>query len=356
MTTLVTGATGFIGGNLARLLSARGEAVRALVRPAANDLAIRDTSVTPVPGDLLDIPSLRRAAAGCDRVYHCAATYSFWSPRPDDIYQTNVAGAVNLLNVAREAGVRRVVFTSTVATIGLPGTDTAADTDIDADTDAAADANANAAAPTHTPPLGSENIPPKRSHIIGHYKQSKYLAEQVALAANDADLEVVVVNPCAPVGPWDVKPTPTGRIPLDFARGRIPGYVATGMNLVDVADVAQGHILAMEKGRPGERYILGHRNLTLRQVFAILSDITGRRAPRLRFPYWFIIGAAYCDQWLESGIMRREPVIPLEGIKITRHPMYVTSRKAVAELGLPQSPVETALENAVSWFSDHGYL
>ena len=340
MTTLVTGATGFIGGNLARLLSARGEAVRALVRPAANDLAIRDTGVGQVPGDLLDIASLRRAAAGCDRIYHCAATYSFWSRRPGDIYRTNVAGTVNLLNVAREAGVRRVVFTSSVATIGLPG----------------ADAAAAAAAPTTGRPLGAEDIPPQRSHIIGHYKQSKYLAEQVALAANDSDLEVVVVNPCAPVGQWDVKPTPTGRIPLDFARGRIPGYVATGMNLVDVADVVQGHILAMEKGRAGERYILGHRNLTLRQVFAMLADITGRRPPRLRFPYWFIIGAAYCDQWLESGIMRREPVIPLEGIKITRHPMYVSSRKAVAELGLPQSPVETALENAVSWFTDHGYL
>lgn len=340
MTTLITGATGFIGGNLARALSARGEAVRALVRPAANDLAIRDTGISQVPGDLLDIASLRRAAAGCDRIYHCAATYSFWSRRPSDIYRTNVAGTVNLLNVAREAGVRRVVFTSSVATIGLPSPDAAAAAD----------------APTAGRPLGAEDIPPQRSHIIGHYKQSKYLAEQVALAANDSDLEVVVVNPCAPVGQWDVKPTPTGRIPLDFARGRIPGYVATGMNLVDVADVAQGHILAMEKGRAGERYILGHRNLTLRQVFAILADITGRRPPRLRFPYWFIVGAAYCDQWLESGIMRREPVIPLEGIKITRHPMYVSSRKAVAELGLPQSPVETALENAVSWFTDYGYL
>ncbi len=334
MTTLVTGATGFIGGNLARALSKRGEDARALVRPAANDLAIHDTKVKQMPGDLLDIDSLSRAITGCDTVYHCAATYSFWSRRPADIYRTNVAGTQNLLNVARQAGVRRVVFTSSVATIGLP--------------------SAGAASPRQQ--LGDEDIPPAPSHLIGHYKQSKYQAEQLALAANGDDLEVVVVNPCAPVGKWDVKPTPTGRIPLDFARGRIPGYLATGMNLVDVADVAQGHIMAMERGRPGERYILGHRNLTLRQVFGMLAAITGRRAPRLRFPYWLIIGAAYCDQWLESGIMRREPAIPVEGIKIARRPMYVSSRKAVSELGLPQSPVEAALEKAIRWFTDYGYL
>ena len=333
MTTLVTGATGFIGGNLARALCARGEDVRALVRPTANDLAIRDTAVKRIPGDLLDADSLRRAVDGCETVYHCAATYAFWARRPDDIYHTNVAGTRNLLAAARQAGARRVVFTSSVSTIGLPAPGVA-----------------------ELRQLGSEDRPPDPSHLIGHYKQSKYAAERLALAANDDDLEVVVVNPCAPVGKWDVKPTPTGRIPLDFARGRIPGYVATGMNLVDVADVAQGHILAMERGRAGERYILGHRNLTLREVFGMLADITGRRAPRLRFPYWFIIGAAYCDQWVESGIMRRQPTIPVEGIKITRHPMYVSSQKAVAELGMPQSPVETALEKAVRWFTDHGYL
>ena len=333
MTTLVTGATGFIGGNLARTLASRGEVVRALVRPGANDTVIRDVNVEQCSGDLLDMGSLRRALAGCDTVYHCAATYAFWANRPADIYDTNVTGTQNVIDAAREAGVRRVVFTSSVSTIGLRST-----------------------AGGEPEELGNEDLPPSPSHLIGHYKQSKYAAEQIALAANGDGLEVVVVNPCAPVGKWDVKPTPTGRIPLDFARGRIPGYLDTGMNLVDVADVAEGHILAMERGQPGQRYILGHRNLSLRQVFGMLSEITGRRTPRIRFPYWFVMGAAYCDQWLESGIMRRQPAIPVEGIKIARHPMYVSCRKAVTELGLPQSPVEEALEKAVAWFADHGYL
>ena len=334
MAVLVTGATGFIGGNLARALAARGDDVRALVRAGANDLAIRGTSVAQVTGDLLDADSLRRAVSGCDVVYHCAAAYSFWTANPSLIYRVNVDGTRNLLDAARQAGVRRVVFTSSVSTIGLPAI--------------------GAGHPQGK--LGDEGMPPDPSHLIGHYKQSKYQAERLALAANDDDLEVVVVNPCAPVGKWDVKPTPTGRIPLDFARGRIPGYLDTGLNLVDVADVAQGHILAMEHGRPGERYILGHRNLTLREVFGMLAAITGRSAPRLRFPFWLITGLAYCDQWIESGILRRHPVIPVEGVKIARHPMYVSSQKAVGELGLPQSPVETALEKAVRWFTDHGYL
>ena len=334
MTVLVTGATGFIGGNLARALVTRGDDVRALVRPGANDLAIRDTGVAQVAGDLLDADSLRRAVSGCDAVYHCAATYAFWASNPSLIYRANVEGTGNLLDAARQAGVGRVVFTSSVSTIGLPAT-------------GSGHPHGN---------LGVEDMPPDPSHLVGHYKQSKYQAEQLALAANDDGLEVVVVNPCAPVGKWDVKPTPTGRIPLDFARGRIPGYLNTGMNLVDVADVARGHILAMERGQPGERYILGNRNLTLSEVFGMLAAITGRPAPRLRFPFWFVTGLAYCDQWLEGGIMRRPPGIPVEGIKIARHPMYVSSRKAVEELGLPQSPVETALEKAVRWFTDHGYL
>ena len=334
MTTLVTGATGFVGGNLARALTERDEDVRVLVRPASNDLAIRDLNVTQVTGDVLCAESLRKAVGGCETVYHCAASYSFWSRQRDAIYQTNVQGTRNVLDAARESGARRVVFTSSVSTIGLP----------------------QHGGGNPDGPLGAEEMPPDPSHLIGHYKQSKFQAEQLALAANDDDLHVIVVNPCAPVGAWDVKPTPTGRIPLDFARGRIPGYLATGMNLVDVADVSQGHILAMERGTPGERYILGNRNLTLLEVFGMLAEITGRRTPRLRFPYWLVIGAAYCDQWLESDLMRREPSIPVEGIKITRHPMYVSSAKAIEQLGLPQNSVEAALEKAIRWFSDYGYL
>ena len=338
MTALVTGATGFIGGNVARQLRRRGDAVRALVRPGANDLAIRNTGVVPVAGDLLEPDSLRRAMSGCAVVYHCAAVYAFWARQPGDIYRANVDGTRNIIAAARQAGIRRLVFTSSVSTIGLPS--------------GGADTDANAGAKR----LGDETLPPQPEHLIGHYKQSKYQAEQLALAANGDGLEVVVVNPCAPVGKWDVKPTPTGRIPLDFARGRIPGYLDTGMNLVDVDDVAQGHLLAMERGMPGERYILGHRNLTLREVLQMLAGITGRRAPRLRFPYWLAGAAAVCDQWLEGGLLRRTPAIPLEGIKIARHPMYVSSQKAVSQLGLPQSPVENALEKAVRWFTDYGYL
>ena len=333
MTTLVTGATGFIGGNLARALWARGEDVRALVRPSANDLAIRETGVAQVTGDLLDSESVRRAAAGCETVYHCAATYSFWSPHPREVYRSNVAGTTNLLDAARRAGVRRVVFTSSVSTIGIPEN--------------------GSGDPAR---LGAEEMPPRPALLIGDYKQSKYATEQLALAANDDDMEVVVVNPCAPVGEWDVKPTPTGQIPLSFARGKAPGYIATGMNLVDVADVAEGHILAMERGVPGERYILGHRNLTLKEIFDILSKITGRRAPGIRIPHWAILGIAYIDEFIEGSLLRRPPAVPVEAIKITRHPMYVSSGKAVSELGLPQSPVETALEKAVRWFRDHGYI
>lgn len=333
MTTLVTGATGFIGGNLARALWARGEDVRALVRPSGNDLAIRDTGVAQVNGDLLDSDSVRRAAEGCETVYHCAAIYSFWSPKPREMYRSNVVGTVNLLDAARRAGVRRVVFTSSVATIGIPENGSR---DLE-----------------H---LGTEDMPPRPAILIGYYKQSKYATEQIALAANDHEMEVVVVNPCAPVGEWDVKPTPTGQIPLFFARGKAPGYIDTGMNLIDVADVAEGHILAMERGVPGERYILGYRNLTLKEIFEMLSEITGRRAPNIRIPRWAILGVAYLDEFIEGTLLRHPPSIPVEAIKITKHPMYVSSKKAVAELGLPQSPVEVALEKAIRWFRDHGYL
>ena len=333
MTTLVTGATGFIGGNLARTLWTRGEDVRALVRPSANDLAIRETGVAQVTGDLLDSESVQRAVDGCETVYHCAATYAFWSPRPREVYRSNVTGTENLLDAARRAGVRRVVFTSSVSTIGIP--------------DQGSDDPES---------LGTEEMPPRPALLIGYYKQSKYASEQVALAANDGEMEVVVVNPCAPVGEWDVKPTPTGQIPLSFARGKAPGYIATGMNLVDVADVVEGHILAMERGVPGERYILGYRNLTLKEIFDILSKITGRRAPNIRIPHWAILGIAYLDEFIEGTLLRRLPAVPVEAIKVARHPMYVSSSKAVSELGLPQSPVEAALEKAIRWFRDHGYI
>lgn len=334
MKVLVTGATGFIGGNLARALWGRGYEVRALVRPKSNTLTIDGTGVEQAQGDIRDRESLASAIKGCQAVFHCAAAYTFWARDPSIIYQTNVDGTANVLEAAQRADVSRVVYTSTVSTIGLPeGVH-----------------NAGAA-----PSLGTEESLVSPRHLVGHYKKSKYQAEQMALKKCGDGLPVVVVNPTAPVGPWDVKPTPTGRMVLDFLRGRIPAYVATGMNLVDVGDVAEGHILALEKGRPGQRYLLGNRNVTLMEFFSMLQAATGRRAPRWRIPFPVAIGLGYLDLLLEGVILRREPRIPLEGIKIAQTPMYVSCQKAVAELGLPQTPVEIGLEKAVNWFKDNGY-
>jgi dihydroflavonol-4-reductase len=326
MRVLVTGATGFIGGNLARELRRRGHEVSALVRPGSNTLTIDGTGVEQVAGDILDRESVDRALRGCEVVFHCAAAYTFWAPDPDLVYRTNVGGTANVLEAARQAGVSKVVYTSTVSTVGLA-----------------------------TGEPGTENTPMDPSRLVGHYKKSKYQAERLALTMASEGLPVVVVNPTTPVGPWDVKPTPTGRMVLDFLRGRIPVYLETGMNLVDVADVAAGHILAMEQGEPGQRYLLGNRNVTLREIFAMLQVVTGRRAPRWRAPYWLALGAGYLDQLVEGRVLGREPRIPLEGLKVARTPMYVSCLKAVTELGQPQSPVEAALEKSAKWFIDHGY-
>ena len=338
MKVLVTGATGFIGGNLARELWSRGYRVRALARPGSNTLTIEDTDIEPVVGDLLDRQSVERAMRGCQAVFHCAAAYTFWARDPSQIYRTNVEGTRIVLEAARQAEVDRVVYTSTVSTIGIPP----------------------------TPPLGKggggglglgdEATEVDPHHLVGNYKKSKYMAERVALQMAQEGLPVVVVNPTAPVGPWDVKPTPTGRIVLDFLKGRIPAYVDAGMNVVDVSDVAVGHILALEKGVPGERYLLGHQNLTLKAVFDLLQQLSGRPAPRWKVPHWLALGAGYVDQLVEGVALRREPRIPVEGLKIARRPMYVSCQKAVDELGLPQSPVEAALEKGIHWFTKYGYV
>jgi dihydroflavonol-4-reductase len=327
MKVLVTGATGFIGGNLARELCRRGYQVRALVRPNSSTLTIEDTGIEMVTGDILDQESLGKAVRGCQRVFHCAAVYSFWSPDPRAIYRTNVDGTAAVLETCRRAGVERVVYTSTVSTIGLVAGG-----------------------------LGTEDTVVDPHHLVGHYKKSKYQAEQVALKMAAQGLPVIVVNPTAPVGPWDVKPTPTGKVVLDFLLGRIPAYVDTGMNLVDVEDVAVGHILAMEKGEVGQRYLLGNRNLTLKELLNILADVSSRSPPRWKLPFWLAIGAGYLDLAVEGKVLRKEPRIPLEGLKVSRTPMYVSCQKAVTELGLPQSPVESAVEKSVRWFKDHGYI
>ena len=327
MKVLVTGATGFIGGNLARELWRRGHTVRALVRPGSNLLTIEDTGVERVTGDILDRASVERAASGCEAVFHCAAAYTFWSQDPQTVRRTNVEGTVNVMQAARKAGVSRVVYTSTVSTIGFAGDG-----------------------------LADERTPLSPQFLHGHYKQSKYEAEREVLKLAEEGMDVVVVNPTAPVGPWDVKPTPTGKIVLDFLKRRIPAYLATGLNLVDVADVCAGHILALERGRTGERYILGNRNVTLKEMFRILSEQTGLAAPRLRLPYWLVVGAGYVDQAVSTGLLHRQPAIPLEGVIASKKPAYVSCEMAVRELGLPQSPVENALRQAIDWFSGHGYV
>ena len=325
MKVLVTGATGFIGGNLVRTLKARGYEVKALVRPHSSTLTLENTGVEAAPGDVRDRESVARAMEGCQGVFHCAALYTFWSREPEEVYQVNVEGTKVVLQEALKAGVEGAVHTSTVSTIGIPKKG-----------------------------VGTEELDPSPGDLIGHYKRSKYLAEKEALKAASEGLPVVIVNPTAPVGPGDVKPTPTGAIIRDFLRGRLPAYISTGMNVVDVEDVAVGHVLALEKGVAGQRYILGNRNMTLKEVLNTLEGITGKRGPRLRVPIWPVIALGTVDRLIEGKVLRRRPQIPLEGVRIARKPMYVSSAKAIRELGLPQSPVEEALEKAVRWFHSYG--
>ncbi len=326
MKVLVTGATGFIGGNVARALQARGYEVRGLVRPGSSTLTLKGTDIETAPGDVRDRASVAQALEDCRAVIHCAALYSFRKGDRRNIYDINVTGTRVVLEEASRAGVDRLVYTSTVSTVGIPPGG-----------------------------LGDEEREPSWKELAGHYKRSKYLAEKAALDVCREGLPVVVVNPTTPVGPWDVKPTPTGRMVLDFIRGRMPAYIDAGMNVVDVEDVAVGHVLALEKGRPGERYLLGYKNMTLVGVFELLQAISGVRAPKLKIPMWVALAAGYLDELVEGRLLRREPYIPLEGLKVSRKPMYVKCEKAVSELGLPQSPVEGALQKSVKWFRDHGY-
>ncbi|HEX2776367.1 MAG TPA: hopanoid-associated sugar epimerase [Candidatus Acidoferrales bacterium] len=327
MTTLVTGASGFVGSHVARQLVSAGQSVRVLVRRGSNLAALGGLHVECFEGDLRDTSSLERAMLGVRRVYHVAADYRLWTPRPEEIYETNVEGTRRLLAAAKNARVERIVYTSTVATIAVP----------------------------RHGALPNENTRATVDEMIGHYKRSKFLAEQVAVEAAAAGVPVVIVNPTAPVGPWDWKPTPTGRIILDFLKGKMPAYVDTGLNVAPVEDIAAGHLLAAEKGRIGERYILGARNMTLKQILDALSAITGRPAPRVRLPHAIALAAGYADQ-LFSRLAGREPQIPVEGVKMSRHRMFVESDKAARELGYNPTSVEAALERAVRWYEEHGYL
>ncbi|HVB59025.1 MAG TPA: hopanoid-associated sugar epimerase [Candidatus Acidoferrales bacterium] len=328
MTTLVTGATGFVGSHVARQLVGAGDSVRVLVRPSSNLQALEGVAVEKVEGDLRDAASLDRAMNGVRRVFHVAADYRLWARNPTEIYESNVEGTQRLFQAAARAGVGKIVYTSTIATIAVPH---------------------------QGRELPNEETRATVEQMIGHYKRSKFLAEIEAIKAARAGVPVVIVNPTAPVGPGDWKPTPTGRIVVDFLNGKMPAYVDTGLNVVTVEDVAAGHLLAAAKGRIGERYILGARNLTLKQILNALSAITGRPAPRMRLPHVVALAAGYADE-LVSRLMGHEPHIPIEGVKMSRHRMFAASDKAERELGYNPGPVEAGLERAVRWYEEHGYV
>jgi len=328
MTTLVTGATGFVGSHVARLLAERGEPVRALVRPTSRTDLLDGIRCVRVTGDLCDPNSLGDAMEGVRRVFHVAADYRLWARDPAELYASNVEGTRNLLVTARQAGVEQFIYTSTVATIAVP---------------------------TGGERLPDESTPASLKQMIGHYKRSKFIAEREVMAFSGEKMRVVVVNPTTPVGPGDWKPTPTGRIIVDFLNGRMPAFVDTGLNLVAVEDVAEGHLLAAERGRTGERYLLGGQNMTLQEILSELARITGRRAPRMRIPHAVALAAAYVDT-AACRLLGREPHIPLEGVKIARHRMFVNTAKAGRELGFHPGAVADALERAVRWYEANGYV
>jgi dihydroflavonol-4-reductase len=325
---LVTGANGFLGAAVARALLAEGQSVRAFVRPRSDRRNLDRLDVEVAEGDLNDPASLRAAARGCGAVFHVAADYRLWVADPAPMYRTNVDGSVNVLEAAAEAGVERVVYTSSVAVLGINPDKTPAD----------------------------ETTPVTLEQMIGVYKRSKFLAEQaVSRRAKELELDVVIVNPSTPIGPGDVKPTPTGRVILDAAAGRMPAYVDTGLNVVHVDDVARGHLLALRFGRRGERYILGGRDLSLREILQLVGEHTGRPATTVRLPHWAVYPIAAVGEAV-ALVTKREPRATLDGVRMAKKHMYFTSAKAERELGYRWRPAEVAIADAIDWFKSHGYF
>ncbi len=327
MTTLITGATGFIGSAVIRKLLKAGHTVRALVRPKSDCRNLDGLDVETVNGDLNDPASLEQVVKGCRYLFHVAADYRLWVPTPKQIYTTNVEGTRNIMQAAAQAGVERIVYTSSVAAMGLNG----------------------AGKP------GDENTPVRLEDMIGHYHRSKFLAEQAVLELVAEDhLPVVIVNPATPVGPRDIKPTPTGRMISDAAAGRIPAYVDTGLNFVGVDDVAEGHLLALECGRIGERYILGAENLTLQKILEQIAAIVGRKPPKIRLAHGVVLPIAYVMENVARLTGMGEPLITVEGVQLAKRKMFFSSDKAQHELGYRPGPVKDALEEAIHWFRRHG--
>ncbi|RJQ55345.1 MAG: NAD-dependent epimerase/dehydratase family protein [Desulfobacteraceae bacterium] len=320
----VTGATGFVGYHVAKRLKAQSCDVRALVRKSGNAADLLAIDVEPVPGDIRDPDSVLKGMRGCDQVYHVAADYRLWVPDPETMYDINVNGTANILECARRLKVEKIVYTSTVGV--WPGS-------------------------TDAMPM-NENSPSSLQDMIGHYKRSKYMAENEVFRHIRSGLPVVIVNPSTPIGSMDRKPTPTGKIIRDFLIGKIPAYMNTGLNFADVEDVACGHWLAAVRGSVGDRYILGNRNMTLREFFESLARTSGKKPPRIKAPYLPILLAAYADEALSRCFRKREVRVPVTGVKMARKFMYFDSGKAFRELGLPQTPIEAAIKKAVDWFSD----
>ena len=325
--TVVTGGTGFVGGAVVRRLVAAGHRVRVLARPGNSRRLLTGSPVEIVDGDLADAASLQRCLQGCHLLFHVAAMYALWARDRRLFYEVNVEGTRRLLRGAAEAGVGRVVYTSTVGALGIPKDGRP----------------------------GTEETPVGLADMVGDYKRSKFLAEEVARDFARQGLPVVVVNPSAPVGPGDIKPTPTGQMIVDFLRGKMWAYLDTGLNLVDVGDVAAGHLLAAERGRIGERYILGGRDLTLREIFEILGRIAGMRPPRLKIPAAAVLPLARLSEWIADHCTGRPPLVAVDAVRMARKRMFFDPGKAVRDLGMPQSPVEDALASAVRWFRTNDY-
>ena len=327
MKAFVTGATGFVGSHVARALAEQGAELRLLVRPSSRTDNIADLRAEVATGDLCEPESLRKAMQGCDFVFHVAADYRIWVRDPERMYRANVEGTRTVIEAAQACGVRRVVYCSSVATMGF----------------------------TQSGQIVDEDTPVSLADMVGHYKRSKFMAEQIALEAGRKGANVVVVNPTTPIGERDIKPTPTGRIIVDFLNRKFPAYVDTGLNLADVKEVARGHLLALEKARPGERYILGGENLTLKQILDKLAELTGLPSPTMKVPHAVAMGFAAFDQFFTGIVRGKEPRATMDAVKMGRKKMFASSAKAERELGYRIVPVESALRRAVEWFCANHY-
>jgi dihydroflavonol-4-reductase len=327
MLVFLTGATGFLGSHVARVLAGQGADLRLLVRPTSDLRNVADLNAEQVVGDLRDASSYAKALSGCEVVFHVAADYRLWVRDPEAMYWSNVEGTRQLLWAARNCGIRRVVYTSSVATMGF----------------------------TSNGKLADEDSPVSLEDMIGPYKRSKFMAEEVAREAANSGQQVVIVNPTTPIGERDIKPTPTGRIVVDFLKRKFPAYVDTGLNLVDATECARGHVQALEKGRSGERYILGGENLTLKQILDRLGAITGLKSPTVKLPYVFALATGVVDEVVTGRILGREPRATIDAVRMGRKTMFVSSTKAERELGWQTVPVDGALRRAVDWFRSNGY-